>query len=379
MRWDIFCKVIDNYGDIGVCWRLAADLAARGETVRLWADDARALAWMAPGGAPGVEVRAWTDPLPLDGLLPGEVLVEAFGCDIAPEFIARSAGGMPAGAPKPVWINLEYLTAEPYARRCHGLPSPVQRGPAAGWTKWFYYPGFTPDSGGLLREADLAARQAGVDRDALRAACGAAPAERLVTLFCYEPPALGDLLERLRVDPVRTRLLAAPGRAAAAVRAALRAENPQGNRAPGASSDEDEDDDGGDGARADRRLDALSVRFPPPCPQADFDAWLWASDLNFVRGEDSLVRALWAGRPFVWHIYPQDDGAHADKLEAFLDWLDAPESLRRFHRVWNGLAPGPLPAWDLPAWRRTAADARSRLLAQTDLVGRLLGFVAEKR
>ena len=55
--WDIFCQVIDNFGDIGVCWRLAADLAARGHQVRLWVDDASALHWMAPQGAAGVEVR----------------------------------------------------------------------------------------------------------------------------------------------------------------------------------------------------------------------------------------------------------------------------------------------------------------------------------
>jgi len=63
MQWDLFCRVIDNFGDIGVCWRLAADLAGRGEAVRLWTDDAGALAWMAPQGAPGVQVCAW----PADG------------------------------------------------------------------------------------------------------------------------------------------------------------------------------------------------------------------------------------------------------------------------------------------------------------------------
>ena len=56
MRWDIFCKVIDNHGDLGVCWRLACGLAAQGETVRLWVDDPSALAWMAHGGCQGVTV-----------------------------------------------------------------------------------------------------------------------------------------------------------------------------------------------------------------------------------------------------------------------------------------------------------------------------------
>jgi uncharacterized repeat protein (TIGR03837 family) len=106
---------------------------------------------------------------------------------------------------------------------------------------------------------------------------------------------------------------------------------------------------------------------------------LWACDLNFVRGEDSLARALWAGQAFVWQIYPQHDDAHHGKLEAFLDWLDAPPSLRAFHRVWNGVSTGPLPMPDLPQWQACARAARERLLAQDDLTSQLLRFVAEKR
>ena len=140
MYWDIFCKVIDNYGDIGVCWRLSADLASREEQVRLWVDDATALAWMAPGGCAGVEVLAWTEPFTHHGVTPGDVLVEAFGCDIAPEFIAAYAKSTSARGSNHSWINLEYLSAEPYAQRSHGLPSPVVSGPGAGLTKHFFYP-----------------------------------------------------------------------------------------------------------------------------------------------------------------------------------------------------------------------------------------------
>jgi uncharacterized repeat protein (TIGR03837 family) len=108
---------------------------------------------------------------------------------------------------------------------------------------------------------------------------------------------------------------------------------------------------------------------------------LWASDLNCVRGEDSLVRALWAGQPFIWQIYPQDDGAHHDKLQAFLDWLQAPASLRSAHAAWNGLGDPrlpPLSAALLDDWRACVRSARERLLAQPDLVSQLLQFVAER-
>ena len=89
MLWDIFCKVIDNHGDIGVCWRLSSQLALRGEKVRLWVDDASALRWMAPGGQAGVEVLRWTAGTAAPE--PGEVVVEAFGCTLDDAFVTAIA------------------------------------------------------------------------------------------------------------------------------------------------------------------------------------------------------------------------------------------------------------------------------------------------
>ena len=356
LRWDIFCQVIDNYGDIGVCWRLAAELGARGHPVRQWVNDATALSWMAPRGAAGVQVLPWPGKAPPDGT--GDVVVEAFGCEIAPDFIAAIARHTGDGGKKPLWINLEYLSAESYVERCHRLPSPLMKGPGAGLTRWFFYPGFTERTGGLLRERDLAARQAAFDHQAWRARHGIAPHDLAVSLFCYEPPALAQLLAQLGPRP-GAHLLVTPGRATAAVLHEI----------------------GLKPVWMDRQQ--LSFSYLEPCPQPAFDEMLWACDLNLVRGEDSLVRALWAGQPFVWHIYPQHDGAHHAKLLAFLDWLQAPASLRRFHALWNGLDSAPaLPLLDaatLAEWRACTAAARARLLAQPDLLTLLLGFVAEKR
>ncbi|MDI1270570.1 MAG: elongation factor P maturation arginine rhamnosyltransferase EarP [Polaromonas sp.] len=365
-QWDIFCKVIDNHGDIGVCWRLCAQLAARGQRVRLWVDDASALHWMAPEGCDGVTVLPWLEPLGMNILrleaAPCEVLVEAFGCDIAPEFIAACADRERATGQKPVWINLEYLSAEPWVERCHALPSPVQRGPAAGWTKWFFYPGFTAATGGLLRESTLAARQAAFDRKTWLAGRGIEwNGERLVSLFCYEPPALAQLLDHLvqvGTTDAPVRLLVAAGRATAAVQTAVHDKKwPQPNQ---------------DGR------EPLSISYLPWLRQDDFDHLLWACDLNFVRGEDSVVRALWAGQAFVWQIYPQADQAHQAKLHAFLDMLQAPPSLRQFHEVWNGLQTE-LPAPELPLWTGCARAARQRLQQQPDLATQLLDFVMQKQ
>ena len=380
LQWDIFCKVIDNFGDIGICWRLAADLASRGQRVRLWVNDSSALAWMAHGGCDSVQVLSWTASLDVTCVdsIPCDVLIEAFGCDVAPEFIAAFARIHWAedqnDALKPLWFNLEYLSAEAYVARNHGLTNLVSSGPVAGWHKTFYYPGFTPDTGGLLREPDLLERQAKFDRAAWLKQYGVDwQGEKIVSLFCYEPPALAQLLADLEQNGINgqhVRLLVAAGRAADAVKALETLKTPQNTHQIGLQSNE-------------YGRKQLLISYLPQLTQTDFDHLLWASDVNFVRGEDSVVRAIWAGKPFVWQIYAQQDSAHGPKLEAFLDMLAAPHSLRAFHRVWNGVASqgqATLPPLDdLLTWQQTASNARIRLMQQHDLTAGLIQYVAEYR
>ena len=356
LLWDVFCRVIDNFGDIGVCWRLACNLAERGQRVRLWVDDATALRWMAPDGHAGVEVFPWSPSTAFPP--PGDVVVEAFGCDPAPAFLAAMAG---AGRP-PTWINLEYLSAERYVERSHALASPQMSGPARGLTKWFFYPGFTAATGGLMREAGLEAEQAAFDREAWLAGNGLelASGERLVTLFCYPGAPVDRLVASLAADGRPTLLATAPGAATVATRAAL-------------------------ASPSSLRQVAL-----PWLPQPAFDRLLWAADLNVVRGEDSWVRAQWAGKPFFWQAYPQDDGAHGPKIATFLNLAlagaeaCAADALRAWTAAWNGLddPASPLPAWTPETLAATAAAARAwrdRLRGSTDLASRLLAFVQEKR
>jgi uncharacterized repeat protein (TIGR03837 family) len=336
LRWSLYCRVIDNLGDAGFCWRLARDLAARGDRVQLIIDDATPLAWMGPGGAPGVTIHGWPGPAAA-----ADVVVEAYGCDLPPVAVAAMAAAARDGA-APVWINLEYLSAEGYVERSHGLPSPQR----CGLTKWFYFPGYTRRTGGLLREPGLLRERAGFDRAAWLAGLGltVAPGERVVSLFCYDSAALPALLDELARAP--TLLLLTAGAAQRQVGAA-----PAGVRLA--------------------RLSWLS--------QPDFDRLLWAGDLNFVRGEDSLVRAIWAGAPFVWQAYPQHDGAHFAKLEALLQAMAAAPAVARLWRAWNA-APG-LPWSGLPEagpWRLAAADWRARLCEQTDLGSQLRAYALGK-
>ena len=384
LRWYVFCRVIDNLGDIGVCWRLCADLAARGHSVRLWVDDASALHWMAPGALegswPGVTVNSWADstrPEYLAQLPAADVWVEGFGCEIAPEFIAAYAISTRASGLKisklpsktsskpPVWINLEYLSAEGYVERVHGLPSPVMAGPAKAWIKHFYYPGFSAATGGLLREAHLAARQDAFDRLRWLAGLGIAPVEgaRLVSLFCYEPDRLPTLLLQLARHSQPSYLLVTSGRATTATQLAIEHLNQS--------------------QPAWNMRNALSISYLPALTQIDFDHLLWACNLNFVRGEDSLVRALWAGKPLVWQIYPQSDAAHHAKLNAFLDMLGADPTLRAWHLAWNGIgavtARAEVPTSNLEIWQKNIAQVRARLLQLPDLTAGLVDFALKTR
>ncbi len=312
MTWDIFCNVIDNFGDIGVSWRLSRQLSEEfGIDVRLWVDDLDSFLRIHPQGmraavqhCRGVEVRAWGDPFP--EVMPGEVVIEAFGCLIPESFVAKMAQS------KPLWINLEYLSAEEWVRSAHLMQSPHPRLPIV---KHFFFPGFFPETGGLLIENDLLER-----RDAFIADGSAEFRERMgeglegrlcVSLFGYENDALQSLLRTWSEGEEKILCLIPEGKIADQAKSFL---------------------GGGKGN--------LEVRIIPFVPQERYDHLLWACDLNFVRGEDSFVRAQWAGKPFVWQIYPQEESVHMQKLDAFLDLycedLAEGDAVRKFWHAWNG-------------------------------------------
>lgn len=307
---DLFCRVVDNLGDAGVCWRLARQLACEhGWAVRLWIDDTVPLARLRPGidVAPpaqvvdGVEIRRW--PVSFPAIVPGDVVIEAFACEPPTDFVMAMA----ARTKTPVWINLEYLSAENWVSGCHGLPSPH---PSLSLAKHFFFPGFEPGTGGLIRERDLPAPKPRV-----------ASEELVVSLFCYDNPALPCLLKTWAEGGKRVSCRVADGLPRQLVEHWLGREFPVGTRL----------------CRGSLQLVAASF-----VAQSDYDSWLAESDLNFVRGEDSFVRAQWAERPFVWQAYPQTDDAHFLKLDAFLArYLRLlPEAARTatadFFQAWNG-------------------------------------------
>lgn len=378
-RWDVFCRVVDNYGDAAVCWRLARQLAAEhGLTVRLWMDDLSPLHQLNPrisGEATAQQVDGVdiSQRQALDG--PGgydapDVVIEAFGCGL-PESCMQA---MAQRQPSTLWITLEYLSAEPWVSTHHGLPSPPPRLPLQ---RYYFFPGFEAGTGGLLREQGLLEKRRALQGDAAArerfwAALGFAPppAEaKVVSLFGYENPAVATLMDIwTRGDPVVA--VIPPSRLRPEVAAFFGVKDPA---------------DGTTQVRG-----SVEARFIPFLPQQRYDELLWLCDWNFVRGEDSFVRAQWAARPLVWHIYPQQEGAHWAKLNAFLDrYAEGMEAelagaLKAFWQGWNG---GP-PEHMAGAWKTLAVHGKnledhslawsSRLAGLGDLAGNLVQFCRSK-
>jgi uncharacterized repeat protein (TIGR03837 family) len=371
----LFCRVVDNFGDIGICWRLARQLQQEhGIAVTLWVDDLRSFHRICPDLATevevqelaGVTVRHWCnqDRVFSAGDI-ADIVIEFFACDIPESYIAAMA----ECNPRPVWLNLEGLSAEEWVEGCHTLPSPHPRMPL---TKYFFFPGFTNKTGGLLHESSLEEQRRQFQSNravmtAFLAQLGVTPVEMAslkVSLFCYPHAPVAALFDAWQSGDTAITCLVPEGVAVEAIQAFIGAE-----AKPGAA----------------HTCGALTVRVLPFVAQPDYDKLLWACDLNFVRGEDSFVRAQWAGKPFIWHIYPQDKNLHHVKLRAFLQrYSDGIESLNALSLCWNGAVTGEQqvdwPAlWppfqvDLPKITRRAADWQRQILANGDLVSNLLKF-----
>lgn len=321
----LFCKVVDNYGDIGICWRFARQLQLEhGVAVMLWVDDLATFKRICPALDTALEMQ-YVDNIGIhhwrtqEGSFKPEeiadIVIEFFACNIPESYIEAMA----QREPRPIWLNLEGLTAEEWVEGCHRLPS---RHPRLPLTKHFFFPGFTGKTGGLLRETQLEAQRrrfiADGAADGFLASLGVSEQERQgtrVSLFCYPHAPVAAVFDAWREGSQAVACLVPEGVAREAVEAFLGCPAQAG---------------------AVRKQGALIVRVLPFVPQPDYDRLLWSCDFNFVRGEDSFVRAQWAVRPFVWHIYPQDKNLHHTKLRAFLGRYAAGlPALSAFSLAWN--------------------------------------------
>jgi uncharacterized repeat protein (TIGR03837 family) len=351
--WDIFCKIVDNFGDIGVCWRLAKQLHSRHNiAVRVWVDDLHVAKRLIPDinlsqsnqTIDDINILHWHADA--DFSQAAEVVIEAFACGLPASYL----NAMQRQSSK--WVNLEYLTAEPWAQDFHAKPSPQKN----GLTRHYYFPGFTPESGGLIHVGAHEHTKIHFSKQT--------PPTLSVSLFCYPHAAIAKLLAIMTSSDVpihcyvpATSIL--PQVAAYFGLNALFIDQPV-------------------------TIGQVSIEVLPFLSQDEYDALLAHCDINFVRGEDSWIRAIWAGNAFIWQPYLQEEGAHLKKLNAFLAQFydkattEVFSATQLMHQQWLS---GELEA---SAWRTYLANlnqikqvtmcARDALEQQADLASKLVIF-----
>jgi len=359
MRWDIFCQIVDNYGDAGVCWRLARSLTSlHGQDVRIFCDDLPTLNLLASGVDPEIQRRIDIQPWeashnnsrhPVES---PDVVIEAFGCELPDRYLA----GLLIAPKKPIIINLEYLTAEPWIVDFHQKASPQ----AHGIPKYFFFPGFQTNAGGILidpipQESSLTEQ---LVPESLRTSWKLLrPNAKRISVFCYPGVPLLKWLEDLATLDENFDIVLTHGQL------------------------EQLQFSSGHPTKALVLPNSIQLISIPFVSQDEYDWTLSQCDFNIVRGEDSFVRAQLAGKPFIWHIYPQEDCAHETKLAAFLDLYLAEASQELKHAVIAAMT------WAIPSkwhhsiddWNTHSKAWRADLLKkQVDggLAARLMSFVA---
>lgn len=324
LRWDIFCTSIDNFGDVGFSWRLARQLVnEHGLEVRLWVDDLAIFSQIESAidvdedqqWLQGVEICSWRKSFA--EIEPADVVIETFACTLPDNYILAMAD-LPQ---QPVWINLEYLSAENWTLDCHCLPS---FHPHLPLKKYFFFPGFVEGTGGLLLEKNLLpARVAfnNTSQDKFWQELGLQSrreGELCISLFCYDDAPIEELLSAWVISDVPIRVLVPQHSVNNAIGIFFGVDLPTAGQV--------------------LQSGKLQVCIIPFLAQDNYDQLLWACDINFVRGEDSFVRAQWAERVFIWNIYPQAEHSHRLKLEAYLNLYTErmpPEMSAAVFSLWN--------------------------------------------
>ena len=305
---DVFCRVVDNFGDIGVAYRLTRTLQALRPQwkFRLTVDNLLVFGQIEPRISPhldhqfleNLEVIRWNDESSLILNPPPEIVIENFGSGWPHTFNSQLFD--PQNPTCRIIINVDYLSAEDYAQEYHQLPS-LSSLPQV--KKFFFMPGFTPGTGGLLlgnyspttrclphspQNLDQRiswARELDLNLDLEDAQLF------WISLFTYEQDFL-PLITSIK-DMIPNAMVLVPA---------------------GRGSDHFFQD----WEPAGRPFRTVKVPFQS---QSSYDLMVSLCDFNVVRGEDSLVRACVSGRPFLWHAYQQESDYQRVKVDALLETM----------------------------------------------------------
>lgn len=342
---DVFCDVIDNFGDAGVCLRLCRDFSKKNYEVRLFCNNVNILNKITNSEDASnrfLSLLSWSDKN-MD-YSPSEVVIQAFSVRLPDNLIKKIK------TRKSTVINLEYLTAETFAEDCHKLPSY-----ADGFESFFFFPGFTKKTGGVVIEDSFLDKLTKTNRKE----------SQKITLFSYENEKVKNVINSLNKEKFILNIFEGKGL------------NNFNNLLKLNLSAGDE-----------YKLNELTVRVLPMVSQDEYDSYLIDSKLNLVRGEDSIVRAMLTGNPFLWHIYPQEEDAHKDKIEALFDRMSEVcsskkdvEILRQLTLSYNGFSDY-LDSFDLLGfyenWKKLSKEWSEHLISLGSLTDNLITFLKTK-
>ena len=302
---DIFCEIIDNFGDIGVVYRISKELKKIFQNVRIRI----VLNRLEEFKAINKKVKD-TDYQEIDGLIcvtekyvkenietfgVSDVFIEAFGCNVPEEYVKQAKEN------SKLWINLEYLSGEKWIEDFHLCESLID---SKTLKKIFFMPGFNEKSGGVIIDSGFLERMkfGKENRDEIfkKYFKDFDLKDKFIgTVFSYEKN-FENLLETLKNYEKETVLL-------------LMGEKTQKSFSEILKKNLTED------YGNIVKYGKITMIYSDFFSQEEYEEIISASDFNFTRGEDSFVRGIILGKPFMWHIYLQEEKAHMDKIKAFTE------------------------------------------------------------
>ena len=279
---DIFCQVIDNYGDVGVAYRLAREFKRvyPNKKLRFVINQIEELNLIRK--SENIEVILYKDISKIENS--ADLIIESFGCEIPKEYMDKVL------KKSKLIINLEYFSAEKWVDDFHLQESFL----GGNLKKYFFIPGLSEKSGGILLDNEFLERKKKVEANKeyyLEKFEIKEKYDLVGSIFSYEKN-FDSLIEELKKLDKKIILL-------------ILSEKTQKNFIKYF-------DNG-------NNYDKIKFVKLPFFTYDKYEELLALCDFNLVRGEDSFVRALLLGKPFLWHIYPQDENTHIKKLESFLE------------------------------------------------------------
>ncbi|WP_195339743.1 elongation factor P maturation arginine rhamnosyltransferase EarP [Fusobacterium sp. 1001295B_180824_G3] len=279
---DIFCEVIDNYGDVGVAYRLAREFKRvyPNRKLRFIINQTHEINLIKK--SEDVEILTYKDIFKIEN--PADLIIETFACNIPDEYMDKALKN------SKFIINLEYFSAEDWVDDFHLQESLL----GGNLKKYFFIPGLSKKSGGILLDNEFLERKKKVEKNKqyyLEKFGINKKYDLTGSVFSYEKN-FDSLIKELKKLDKKILLL-------------ILSEKTQKNFIKYFDNN--------------NNYDKIHFVKLPFFTYDKYEELLALCDFNLVRGEDSFVRALLLGKPFLWHIYPQDENIHMKKLKSFLE------------------------------------------------------------